>query len=373
MNIVLTGGHAATTACAVIEELKKRSVAKKIKNIYWIGSKKAFEGKTTPSFEYLLLPKLGVKFKPIITGKVQTHFTFWTIPSILKIPIGFIHALIILFTIRPKLILSFGGYVSVPVVIVGYLLKIPVLIHEQTTAIGRANKVTSKFSKKLLLARSESLPYVSKEKSVVVGNPTISAITKIKAKENLPKIPTIFITGGSRGSVVINSIIEKNIEKLTDSYNLVHQTGILEFSKFTNKKANLSKNAKKRYKVYSLVDTEKLVKILSLSDLVIARAGANTVSDVLSAKRPAIYIPLAHAYLNEQEKNANVVKELGLAKIIKQNDLTSEGLLKEIENVFSDWNKIIKKFKSIKNPDFEASKKVVDIIEKYLISENKEK
>lgn len=373
INIVLTGGHAATTGYATVEELKKRDYAKNIDNIYWIGSKRAFEGKATPSFEYMLLPKLEVKFKSIITGRIQTYFSLWTIPSILKIPIGFVHALVILLKLKPKIILSFGGYVSVPVVIVGYFLRIPIIIHEQTSAIGRANKLCAKFADKILVAREESLKYVSKEKAIVVGNPTISSITKIQAKDHLPKVPTIYITGGSRGSIVINNTIKELIDKLTDFYNIIHQTGLLEYSKFRNLRITLSKKRKERYKVYSLVETDKLVEIFKSADLVIARAGANTVSDVLSAKRPAIYIPLPHAHLNEQEKNARLIKDLGLAKIIKQKALTSKLLLKEVRNIFSHWNSIVKRFKIAKNPDLLASKKVVDIMLGYLIGETKKK
>ena len=128
--MVFTGGHAATTAVAVVEEIKDEGKEWKL---YWIGVKNAIEGKKVITLESEVLPRLGVKFIPITTGRLQRKFTFYTIPSLLKIPVGFVQSFYYLLKIKPKAVLSFGGFASFPVVFNSRLLGIPVIVHEQTS------------------------------------------------------------------------------------------------------------------------------------------------------------------------------------------------------------------------------------------------
>jgi len=139
-KIILTGGHGATTALATIEEIIRRG---KKTEIYWVGVKKAMEGSKVPSLESVMKTKSQVTFKPIIAGRLQRKFTLWTIPSLLRIPFGFVHALYILLSIKPSVILSFGGYAAFPLVFWGRLLGKPIIIHEQTSKVGRSNKLSS--------------------------------------------------------------------------------------------------------------------------------------------------------------------------------------------------------------------------------------
>ena len=184
VKVVMTGGHAATTAIAVVEEIK----AKRLDwGLTWIGVKKAIEGKTVQTLESEALPKLGVKFITIITGRAQRRFTIHTIPSLLKIPAGFVQSFYHLVKIKPNVVVSFGGFASIPVVVDAKILGIPIIIHEQTSVIGRANGFSSQIADKIALARSESLKYFPKEKSVVIGNPVMKEITKIKPKLKSPK------------------------------------------------------------------------------------------------------------------------------------------------------------------------------------------
>jgi len=158
---VLTGGHAATTALSTIEEILRSWEGAKV---YWIGSKRAFEGKRELSIEAKIFPKKGIKFEPIIMGRLQRKFTLWTIPSLIKLPFGFVHGLFLMLKIRPKVVLSFGGFASFPIVFWSFFLGVPVILHEQTSAAGRANKFSSLFSKKIALARSSSKKYFRSEK-----------------------------------------------------------------------------------------------------------------------------------------------------------------------------------------------------------------
>ena len=211
-RIVLTGGHAATTAMAVVEELIRRGESGKPYDLYWIGARSAIEGKKVTPIEVSVLPKMGVKHYSIIAGKLHMKFNVWTLPSLFKIPLGFIHAFIVLLKIKPDLILSFGGFAAVPVVVVGWLMRIPVIIHEQTPAVGRANKFSSFFASKIALARKSSRKDFPEKKIEIVGNPIITQVTDVEPKMELGKPPVILVTGGSRGARMIYKVIVESIE-----------------------------------------------------------------------------------------------------------------------------------------------------------------
>ncbi|MFC1625568.1 glycosyltransferase, partial [Patescibacteria group bacterium] len=128
-RVVFAGSHAATPAIAVIEEIKRRKLPW---SIYWVGKKWASEDKTSISLEYRVLPKMGVTYLPLESGRIQTKFTKHTIPALFKIPFGFVHSLAIFLKVKPELVLSFGGASGAMVVFWSWVFRVPVVIHEQT-------------------------------------------------------------------------------------------------------------------------------------------------------------------------------------------------------------------------------------------------
>lgn len=360
-RIVLTGGHAATPAVAVVEELLRRET--KRWKIAWIGARQAIEGKEVPTLESEVFSKLGVESLVVAAGRIQRRFSLWTIPAILKIPLGFFHALILLTRIKPKIILSFGGYAAYPVVLAGWLMRIPVIIHEQTAAAGRANRASSVFAKKICLARPESLNYFPKRKCVVIGNPVMTQVAEVVPKAAIGRPPTLYITGGSRGAQVINQAVAGVLEKLLTKYRIIHQTGALDFAKFERLKNALPIEASKRYEVFDRIDPLKVDNVYREADIVIGRAGANTVAEIMAAKRPAILIPIPWSYLDEQTKNAVFAEKYGLAKILKQENLTPANLFQAVRELNSDWGKMVTKVVLKPGPDKEAAKKLVDLVE----------
>jgi len=350
-KILLTGGHGATVGIAVVEELQKRFG--KSLDIYWMGSKKAREGSDTTTTEYKIYPDIGVKLYPIEAGKLQTKFTRYTIPSILKIPVGFIHALIGIFKIRPDVVLSLGGYASFPVVFWAWFFGIPVILHEQTVVAGRASMAASFFSRKIALARVESQKYFPKEKVVVTGNPVMSSILSVSPISNLHSPATILVMGGSRGSQFINEEIAKILPDLTKKYKIIHLTGESEYEKY-------QKYSNSNYKVVGFVDPREMFKYYQKADLIISRSGANTVSEIMATKKPAILIPLPRTYMNEQVKNAEFAKSFGVAKVILETEITPESFRKAIEEM------LVRKITQKENPDLNATQKVVDLLVKYV-------
>jgi UDP-N-acetylglucosamine--N-acetylmuramyl-(pentapeptide) pyrophosphoryl-undecaprenol N-acetylglucosamine transferase len=342
-RILLTGGHAATTAIAVAEELIRRS---KPYDLYWLGSNRTVEGGKAFAPELTIFNRLSVKTSTIVTGRLQRKFTFWTIPSLLKIPLGVIQSFLAVGKIKPDVVLSFGGYASFPVVLAAWVFGIPVVIHEQTVSLGLANKLSSYFAKKVLLSRE-------------IGNPVMTQVCEVEPKLEVGDPPTILVMGGSRGSKIINEVIFGCLKDLLKKYRVIHLTGEADFSKFVNFKDS-------KYEVYSWVDPLKIDGLYRQADVVIARAGANTVSELMITKRPCLLIPIPWSYANEQANNALKAKDFGLARVISQNKLTPELLLSEINNLVHDWGKIVERVKGKKTKDALASQKVVAILEGYL-------
>ena len=367
-KIVLTGGHAATTALSVIEELVRRSRNEDNLSwdLYWLGTKMAFEGKKIPTLEFEIFPDRGVTFQHIISGRIQRKFTHWTVPSLLKIPVGFIHAFLHLVRIRPKVILSFGGFTAFPVVVSAWLLRIPILLHEQTSAVGRANKVSSIFANKIFISRKTSKQFLPKRKTVLTGNPIMTQIEEIEPLEGLPKKPIIFITGGSRGSEYINNMIFSLLDDLLSKYYVIHQTGYHSHAKAVKVKKGLKKSFSNNYEIYSTIDPMQMDGVYKRASIIIARAGANTVSEIIAIKRPAILIPIQWAAYNEQFENAIFASKLGVARILNQDETTSTHLFNEIEDIFMHYTKITKSMSNKKSIDMGASKRVVDEVEKWV-------
>lgn len=357
-KVLLTGGHAATTAISVIEELIRRYGKEGI-DISWVGAKFASEGKKVNGLELKVLPEIGVKTYLLNTGRLQRKFTRYTIPSLLKLPVGFVQAVYFILKIKPEVTLSFGGFAAFPVVFASTLFKIPVLIHEQTSEVGLANKLSGIFAKEVLLARAESTKHFTGKITEVVGNPVMTQITEVQMKEKIGKPPVIFVMGGSRGSERINNALFSILPQLLEKYKVVHITGEAHFNMFERIK-------NKNYRCFSFVSPMEIDNLYRESDMVVARSGANTVAELMIVKRPAILVPIPWSHLNEQEKNAKLLENFGLAKIIKQEDLSGERLLIEIEKIIKDWNKIILSVKSKHSDDISASSKVVTVLEKYL-------
>lgn len=365
-RIVLTAGHAATTALATVEELVRRNKPGKSWKIFFIGAQFAVEGLKAPTLESLVLPKVGVSFHPLISGRVQRKLTFWTLPSLLKIPLGFIHAFLLLKRIKPAIIVSFGGYSAFPVVVVGWILRIPVVIHEQTSAVGRANLFSAPFAQRIALARGESINYFPNKKIKVIGNPILSNILAVAPKSVKGNPAVIYITGGSRGSQTMNEVISQIIKRVVEKYRVVHHTGYFDYEKFIKIKKSLDKNLRESYEVHKVIDPNDIASVYQRADIVISRAGANTVSEIIATKRPAILIPIPFSYKDEQTKNAQFAQKYGLARILLQSRLTKESLLKEINKLDRNWDDMVKKVKNKKSPDINAAKNLVGLIEEIL-------
>lgn len=364
-KIVLTGGHAATTGIAVTEEIRKTEELKNVE-IYWIGSETAIEGTKISTIESRTFPRIGVTFIPIIAGKIQTKFTRHTIPALLKLPIGFIQAFWFLLKIRPDVALSFGGYSSFPVVFWAWVFRIPIILHEQTTVFGRASIFSAFFASKIALARSESLKYFPKNKSVVTGNPLMSNVLNIITRDSPGKPPTILVIGGSRGSNFINELIMDIATKILPHFNVIHVIGERDFEIVEKFKERLSQNIRQNYRTYLSIDPLEMGDYYSKADIIISRAGANSVSEILYTGLPSILIPLPRTFMNEQMKNARYAESFGTSSVFSEKESTPDAVVNEINRLMSDWQRIVQKGRAKISPDANASKKIVSLLISYI-------
>ncbi len=363
-KIVISGGH-LTPAIAVIEELQKRGNWK----IFYFGRPYSTEGDKTPSLESKIIQEKDLKFIPINFGRIQHKFTLYTLPAFLRIPWGFILTFYHLLRLKPDLALSFGSYVGATVSLAAWFSAIPVVLHEQTTVFGLANKMTSAWAKKIFVSWPETLKNLPKEKTILTGNPLRQDVfrfdqkiwTSFKFEENLP---LILVTGGNQGSHRLNLAVEGILEKILTKYNLCHLTGHLQvfndFTRLSEKRKRLPADLKNHYLLKEYL-TEEWGTVLKKADLVVSRAGINTVSELLVLGKPQLLIPIPWLPHDEQTKNAQMVKEMGLAEILPQDDLNPETLFGKIEMMMEK----IKNYQQKPNlVNRQAAKKIVDALEK---------
>lgn len=329
-KIVICGGH-LTPALALLEELAKRRNLK----IFFFGRKFATEGSSNLSVEYHSISACNIPFISLTTGRWQRKFTQYTLTSLAKIPIGFAQSLFYLLKIRPNLIVSFGGYLSVPVVFAGWLLGIEIVCHEQSIVPGLATKINSLFAKKVFLTWSQSQHYFG-TKGEVIGNLTRKAIfQKITRNQKIQdfldkKGKLIFITGGNQGSHFLNTKIASLLPKLKN-YLIFHQVGTANFQ---GDQDNAKQVKRENYFVVTWLDSSDFGAVTNRADLLISRSGANTVWDLAILAKIAILVPLPIAAGHEQETNAQILQKAGSALIIRQDELTPAKLLDAISQMF---------------------------------------
>jgi len=345
-KILITGGH-LTPALALIDRLKtdKRGQI----DLIFVGRKYAADGDIDHSLEYQEVSKRQIKFYNLTTGRFTRIFDLRIFFNLVKIPIGLFQALKILHKEKPDLIFSFGGYLAFPICFAGWLMKIKVNSHEQTIIPGTANRVIGYFAEKVFVAFPQSKSYFSQKKTIYSGNPLRQDITRVIKKPFDIKRdkPVIYITGGSIGSHSINICIKEILDQLTEKYIVIHQTGgTKKFSDF----AALSKLKNPNYFVVKHFPHDEIGYILSQTDILVGRSGANTFFEVIRLKIPSIFIPLPWSANGEQQAHALIIKNAGAGEIFDQNKSPQE-LLGLIDKIIARKNDYKNQFSRLDHLD----------------------
>lgn len=337
MKLLITGGH-VTPAAAVIDELVKH---KKITII--------FVGRHDTRFEYQSLQSRNIRFVYLQSGRLTRLFSIKSLLNLFQFPIGLWQSISIVRKEKPDRILSFGGYIALPVAITAFLLRIPLFTHEQTMIPGLANRIIGGLAKKFFISFPQTARFFNKKKTVYTGNPVrTSVFTCAKKPFQLDKTkPVIYVSGGSLGSHSINRIIEKILPDLLKKYIVIHQTGdAVEYGDF----ARLSAARREGYFLKKHFYDDEIGYIYSLADCVVSRSGANTMFELIALQKPAVLIPLPWSAGGEQIAHARLLADRGCAEIVFQDEESaSSKLLDNIGKIIREKSTYIKNFERLKN------------------------
>jgi len=326
-----TGGH-IFPLIAIVRELRRLLPAEEIE-FFYLGPNK-------PELELILLSQEGFNIKTISSGKIRRYFSFENLKDLFKIPIGVLQSLFYLLRFRPALIFSKGGYGSFPVTISALFLGIPVFLHESDIVPGLANRVASKWAKKIFIS-FEKTEYFPLKKTTFVGNPIRGEIltgNKQRAKEifNLTfEKPVILILGGSQGAETINDFILRILNEFLKDFELIHQCGINHLKNIkAEAQAFVEKELEKYYHPIGFLGEEELKHALSAGDLIISRGGSGAIFEIAAVGKPSILIPLPKSAGNHQVKNVYRYFQAGACQIIEEENLKPNFFLEKIKYIF---------------------------------------
>lgn len=339
-KIVMTGGGTAghvTPNIALMPTLRKAGY-----EISYIGS---YEG-----IEKRLIEEQGITYYGISSGKLRRYFDPKNFSDPFKVIKGLGQAVGLLRKIKPDIVFSKGGFVSVPVVLAAKLCRIPAIIHESDITPGLANKLAIPGATKVCCNFPETLKYLPAEKAVYTGSPIRQELLSGDISKGLTYChlssknkPVLLIIGGSTGSKIINDNIRAILPQLLEKYIVLHLCG----------KGNLDSTLQNTTGYIQLEYAGKeLADLFALSDMVISRAGANAICELLALRKPNILIPLsAAASRGDQILNAKSFKASGYSFVLEEEKLTAESLMDAISTVWNQKDTYVDAMKNSQGKD----------------------
>lgn len=347
-KIILTGGGTAghvTPNIALLPALKEAGY-----EVEYIGSYNGMEKE--------LIEKEGIPYHGISSGKLRRYFDWKNFSDPFRVIHGYGQARSLIKKIKPAIIFSKGGFVSVPVVLAAKSLHVPAIIHESDMTPGLANRIAMRGAVKICCNFPETLKYLPEGKGVLTGSPIRQQLLhgdRQKALEftGLPgEKPILLIIGGSLGSVFINNAVRGALDELLERFEIIHLCG----------KGNLdhSLDGKKGYVQYEYISKE-LPDLFAAADLVISRAGANAICELIALHKPNILIPLSrNASRGDQILNANSFKKQGFSYVIEEEQVNEKTLSEAIHYV-ADHKDEYKKAMA-ESGQMDSISKIVDLI-----------
>lgn len=332
-RIVLTGGGTAghvTPHLAIIPELKSKGL-----EIHYVGQVNGIEKTLTEG--------LVDFYHQIPAGKLRRYFDFKNFTDLFKIGFGVLKSLFLLLKIRPGLVYSKGGFVSCPVVWAAWVLRIPVVIHESDLTPGLTNRLSAPFAQWIFYSFPETIKYIKASKAVHTGIPVRTALKNGDAEQgrkicsfNSNK-PVLLIIGGSLGSKVINDLIRKHLDALLELFSICHICG--------QDGLDTTLSSKTDYQQFEYVN-EALPDLFAMADLVVSRAGATVLFELLAIEKPSLLIPLSKkASRGDQILNARSFEKQGLAVMIEEEDLIETSIVDMIQETFQKRDQLIQKMR----------------------------
>lgn len=323
-RIILTGGGTAghvTPNIALIPRLKELGY-----DIHYVGSYTGIEKD--------LITDMNIPYHGIASGKLRRYFSLKNFSDPFRVLKGFTEARHLIKTLKPDVIFSKGGFVSVPVVYAGNRLHVPTIIHESDLTPGLANKLSFSSASKICCNFPETLRFLPTDKAVLTGSPIRQELhtgDPEKARRLCgftERKPVILIMGGSLGSVVINDAVRGILSEILADFQIIHLCG--------KGKQDPSLDAVAGYAQFEYISDE-LKDLFALSDIIISRAGANAICELLALRKPNLLIPLsANASRGDQILNAASFEKQGFSMVMEEEQLTGESLLSAIHKLYED-------------------------------------
>jgi len=348
-RIVLTGGGTAghvTPNMAIIPTLLEKGY-----DIHYIGSHDGIEKK--------LIEEMNIPYHPIATGKLRRYLSAKNFTDPFRVLKGFKEAKKFIKEYKPDVVFSKGGFVSVPVVFAAKRYKIPVIIHESDMTPGLANKLAIPKAVKVCHNFPETAEYLPKGKSVYTGSPIRAELLSGNkllgldmCKFNTTK-PVIMVIGGSLGAASVNNAVRKALPMLLERFQVVHLCG--------KGKVDESLNNIKGYIQFEYIKAE-LKNLFAMADIIISRAGANAICEILALKKPSILIPLsAKASRGDQILNAASFSNQGFSEVIEEDNITTDLLVSTVNKVYDERATYLEAINNA--PSSNAVEKILELIE----------
>lgn len=321
-KIVLTGGGTAghvTPNIALLPSLREAGY-----EITYVGSYDGIEKRLIGDFD---IPYVGIS-----TGKFRRYLDPRNFTDPFRVAKGYLQAKRFLKEYRPDVLFSKGGFVSVPVVRAAASLRIPYIIHESDMTPGLANRLCIPAAKKVCCNFPETMKLLPEDKAVLTGSPIRAELSRGNKLAGLDmcgfsaNIPVIMVIGGSLGAANVNKAVRDALPKLLEDFQVVHLCG-------KDKLDNLLLNTP-GYKQFEYVKAE-LKDLFAMADVVISRAGANAICELLALKKPNVLIPLpAASSRGDQLLNAQSFESQGFSIVINEDDLTTELLVDKVHELY---------------------------------------
>lgn len=333
-RIILTGGGTAghvTPNIALLPRLKELGY-----DIQYIGSYTGIEKE--------LIEPFGIPYHGISSGKLRRYFSVQNFTDPFRVLKGFREAHKLIRQLKPDVIFSKGGFVSVPVVLAGKRCKVPVIIHESDMTPGLANKIAIPSAAKVCCNFPETLKSLPEGKAVLTGSPIRQELlfgNKIAAMDMChftSDKPVILVIGGSLGAVAVNNAVREALPELLKDFQIIHLCG----------KGKMDESLKdvEGYCQFEYIKNE-LRNLFALADIVISRAGANAICELLALHKPNLLIPLsANASRGDQILNARSFERQGFSLVLEEEQLTKETLLAAVKNLYENRTTFINSMKN---------------------------
>lgn len=328
-RIILTGGGTAghvTPNIALLPRLRELQY-----DIHYIGSYNGIEKE--------LIEQFGIPYHGISSGKLRRYFSVQNFTDPFRVLKGFGEANKLIKLLKPDVIFSKGGFVSVPVVMAGKKCKVPVIIHESDMTPGLANKLSFPSAVKVCCNFPETVELLPADKAVLTGSPIRQELLEGNAQKArdftgfTSDKPVILVIGGSLGAVAVNNAVRSNLPEILKTFQVIHLCG--------RGKLDPTLNNLNGYVQYEYIKDE-LKDLFALTDIVISRAGANAICELLALHKPNLLIPLsANASRGDQILNARSFERQGFSLVLEEEEITSEKFLSCIHQLYDNRQQYI--------------------------------